>query len=103
MLFYVFFKMCVTEHTLHVGQAVDEHKKHCSAYYTNNGPVTEKKSHSQMNMNSAMQSYVITDHLNKKERRERRRMMRNSLSVLSTGISYAVNATCFFYLCGCSN
>lgn len=76
--------MCVTEHTLQVGQAVDEHRKSCSAYYTNNGPVTEKVSHAEMNMKSAMQPYVETDHLGRVERREYKRFMRHSTS--STGI-----------------
>lgn len=80
-----FLQMRVTEHTLHVGQAVDEHRKSCSAYYTNNETVTEKVSHAEMNMKSAMQPYVETDHLSRMERREYKRFMRHSTSSTGTG------------------
>lgn len=71
--------MAVMEHTRTVGQAIDEHEKSCSALHSNYGDVLEKKSHSEMNMKSAMQGYYESDHLSKQERRELRRARRDRI------------------------
>lgn len=61
--------------------------KTCDSYYSNNGPVKERLSKTEMNIPSAKRGRSAQDHLTKRERRALRKAEREG-TTQSTGVFY---------------